>query len=251
MDIRKRILDQLQPAARDRTVADVRIGLGYTAVMLDDGRTGLALTVLQDGPRGCSLFDGELPLEGRQARAMLELIRSRDRIETALGLATANALANAHAGEMHHGDILEFIRPRPTDRVGMVGMFGPLLGPLRQRAKEVIVFERDRDKGDDFRPETAIREQLPRCDIALITATSIVNHSMDGFLHAAANCRETAILGPTTPLLPEVFRETPVTCLSGVIVSSPSDALRVVSSAGGMKHLKRFVDKVNLPLRAT
>jgi uncharacterized protein (DUF4213/DUF364 family) len=250
MDIRKRIRDRLEPTARGRTVADVRIGLGYTAVMLDNSRTGLALTVLQEGPHGCSLFDGELPLEGRQAGEMLEMIRSRDRIETALGLATANALANTHGGNIHYGDILEFIRPRPTDRVGMVGMFGPLLEPLRERAKEVIVFERDRTKGDDFQPETEIREQLPRCDIALITATSIVNHSMDGFLHAAANCREAAILGPTTPLLPDVFRDTPVTCLSGVIVSNPAHALRVVSSAGGMRQLKRFVDKVNLPLRA-
>jgi len=176
-------------------------------------------------------------------------ISSRDRIETALGLATANALANTHGGDIRYGDILEFIRPRPTDRVGMVGMFGPLPAPLRERAKEVIVFERNRGKGDDLQPETAIREQLPRCEIALITATSIVNHSMDGFLHAAANCREAAILGPTTPLLPDVFRDTPVTCLSGVIVSNPADALRVVSSAGGMRQLKRFVDKMNLPLR--
>jgi hypothetical protein len=52
MDIRKRIRDRLQPAALEKTVADVRIGLGHTAVRLDDGRTGLALTVLQEGPRG-------------------------------------------------------------------------------------------------------------------------------------------------------------------------------------------------------
>ena len=95
---------------------------------------------------------------------------------------------------------------------------------------------------------TAVMLDSGRTGVALITATSIVNHSMDEFIPAASNCREVALLGPTTPLLPDVFRDTPVTCLSGVVVSNPEQVLRVVSCPGGMRQLKRFVDKVNLPL---
>ena len=249
MELRTRIHEYLFPEAQGRTIADARIGLGYTAVRLDNGLCGLAFTVKQDTAHGCSLFDGELPLEGRPAEEVLGLIRSRDKLETALGMATANALANTYSQDLCHKDILEFLDLRSSDRVGMVGMFGPLLQPLRERAAEVIVFERDTSKGEHLQPESKIPEQLPGCRVALITATSIVNHSIDGFIHAAKNCREVAILGPTTPLLPELFRDTPVTCLSGVVVSSPSQVLRVVSSAGGMRQLKPFVDKVNLPLK--
>jgi hypothetical protein len=71
---------------------------------------------------------------------------------------------------------------------------------------------------------------------------------MDEFLHAAAGCREVVVLGATTPLLPAAFKHTPVTCLSGVVVTSPAEVLRVVSSAGGMRQFKGYVQKVNLPL---
>ncbi len=249
MNIRRKIREAVSPLAEERTLADVRIGLGYTAVMLDDGRTGVAFTFHQDMPERCSLFKGKLPLEGRSASAALELMASDEKIETAVGLATANALANVAGDHLKTGDILDFIRVRPEDRVGMVGMFGPLIRPLRQSARELLIFEKNQNRGPGLQPSTQIVKQLPDCQIAIITGTSIVNHSMDHFLHAAAACREVVILGATTPLVPAAFKDTPVTALSGVLVSNPSDVLRIVSSAGGMRHFKGYIQKVNLPLR--
>jgi len=249
MDIRNRIRDRLRTAAQARTVTSVRIGLGYTAVVLDNGQTGLAFTFHRDMPKRCSLFSGSLPLEGRSALALLNLIGSSKKIETAVGMATANALANVDSGRFKDGDILDFIKIRATDRVGMVGMFGPLIGPLRKTAGELIIFEKEDRPAESLQPDTQIPERLPDCQIALITATSIINHTMDQFLHCASNCREVVVLGASTPLVPEVFKDMPVTCLSGVVVSDPSAVLQVVSSAGGMRQFKGFVKKVNLRLR--
>ena len=249
MDIRKNIREQLASAAEGRTVADVRIGLGYTAVMLDDGRAGVAFTFHQDLPERCSLFKGRLPLEGRKANEVMALMDSQEKIETAVGLATANALANVSGEHLQGGDVLDYIQLLPEDRVGMVGMFGPLINPIRKAAKELLIFEKNQDRADGLQPSSEIVPQLPDCQVAFITATSIVNHSMDEFLHAAARCREVVVLGATTPLVPAAFKETPVTCLSGIVVSSPAEVLRIVSSAGGMRHFKGYVQKVNLPVR--
>jgi len=235
-------------AAEGRTVTDVRIGLGYTAVMIDDGRAGLAFTFHRDMPERCSLFKGRLPLEGSKASELMGLMDSQEKIETAVGLATANALANVSGARLKGGDVLDFIQLRPEDRVGMVGMFGPLIGPIRQTARKLLIFEKNQDRADGLQADSEIVRQLPDCQVAFITATSIVNHSMDEFLHAAANCREVVILGATTPLVPAAFKDTPVTCLSGVVVSSPAEVLRIVSSAGGMQHFKGWVEKVNLPV---
>lgn len=248
MDIRNQIKGQLQSAAKDRTIADVRIGLGYTAVMLDNGQTGVGFTFHQDMPERCSLFTGSLPLEGRPASEMLEFIGSSKKIETAMGMATANALANTDNALHRDGDVLDFIDIRSTDRVGMVGMFGPLIGPIRKTAAELVIFEKENHPAETLQPDSEITVQLPDFEVAVITATSIINHTMDHFLHAASNCREVVVLGASTPLVPEVFQNTPVTCLSGVIVSDPAAVLRIVSSAGGMRHFKGFVKKVNLPL---
>lgn len=249
MDIRKNIREQLASAAEGRTVTDVRIGLGYTAVMTDDGRAGVAFTFHQHMPERCSLFKGRLPLEGRKASEVMALMDSQEKIETAVGLATANALANVSGAHLKGGDVLDYIQLRPDDRVGMVGMFGPLIGPIRKSAKELLIFEKNQNRADGLQPASEIVHRLPDCQVAFITATSIVNHSMDEFLHAAANCREVVILGATTPLLPGAFKDTPVTCLSGVVVSSPAEVLRIVSSAGGMRHFKGWVEKVNLPVK--
>ena len=47
------VCDLLLPATDTHAVADVRLGLGYTAVQLDDGRRGLAYTYRDDLHEGC------------------------------------------------------------------------------------------------------------------------------------------------------------------------------------------------------
>jgi uncharacterized protein (DUF4213/DUF364 family) len=57
------------------------------------------------------------------------------------------------------------------------------------------------------------------------------------------------LLGASTPLIPEVFEETSVTFLSGIIITRPLDLLRIISEGGGMPLFKENVRKVNLSLR--
>jgi len=40
----EKVCDLLMPATAARSVSDIRVGLGYTAVQLDDGGCGLAYT---------------------------------------------------------------------------------------------------------------------------------------------------------------------------------------------------------------
>jgi hypothetical protein len=249
MDIRKRIRDALMFRAKTRHIDEVRIGLGYTAVTLDNGQAGVAFTFLRQMIHHCSLFPESIPLRDRPSMELLELLCSGRDLEISVGMATANALANTLEKEVYKGDILDFLDIRQEDRVGMVGMFAPLVKQLKERATELVVFEKNRSRAIGLMPETEIVNRLPDCQVALITATSIVNHSMDDFLHAAARCREVAVLGATTPLLPEAFADTPVTCLSGVVVKEPDEVMRVVSTAGGMQQFKSYVEKVNLPLK--
>ncbi len=248
MGIRERIRLALQDEAQQRRAADVRVGLSYTAVMLDNGSTGAAYTFHRDMPEGCRLFSGKLPLHGRRASELLELILSEEKVEASVGTAAANALANVPGSRLEKGDILDFISISPSDRVGMVGMFGPLIAPLRKKAGELLIFEKDTGKKDGLMPDSDIPKKLPSCQVALITATSIVNRTIDEILECTSSCREVVLLGATTPLVPAAFRDTPVTCLSGVIASEPEEVLRIVSTAGGMNRFKKVVEKVNLRL---
>lgn len=249
MNIRSRIRQNIERTAGHITAEDVRIGLGYTAVKLANGRTGVAYTFREPSFSGCSVFFGIRPLAGRPLSDLLAFLDSSDRIESAVGLAAANAAANVTPKHALPGDVLEGVQLLPSDRVAMIGFFGPLIPHLKERVHDLEIFEEDPDMDANTRPASEAPERLMRCNVAFITATTIVNNTIDALLDAARNCRAVVVLGSSTPLLPEVFGDTPVTCLSGIVVEDPAGMLQVVSEGGGTRFFKPFVKKWNVPVK--
>jgi len=249
MPINKKIRDLLMPRARGMCVKDVRIGLGYTAVLLENGQTGVAYTFHENIKKGCTVFKGLQPLAGREASNLLALLDSTDKIEMAVALATANALANTMRDGFLEGDSIEYLHIAPEDRVGMVGYFAPMIPRLKEKTSSLMIFEQIKQRRGDLLPEEEAYRFLPQCQVAMITSTSILNHTIEGLLDAARSCREVILLGASTPLLPEAFSGTPVTLLSGVVVTRPEEVLRIVSEGGGMRLFKKNIKKVNLSIK--
>ncbi|MBN2106797.1 MAG: DUF364 domain-containing protein [Deltaproteobacteria bacterium] len=253
------LLETLQASALakagDICVSDVRIGLGYTAVRLDTGSVGLAYTFRNKAESGCSVFQGKRPLAGSPVRDVLQYLSSGELLERTLGLAAANALFNTPAAteslpgcSSAGGDLLDVLALTKEDRVGMVGFFGPLVPVIRQRAGELIIFEENMARSDGLCPGSREAELLPACSVAIITATSIINNSFEHIAAAAVNCRITAVLGPSTPLEPDIFRGYGITHLSGVIGVDTAAILREVSEAGGTRFFMKWSKKINLIL---
>ena len=249
-----RLHDRVKEAALSRAegvyVVDVRIGLGYTAVLLDDGCAGVAYTFLDEAKGGCSVYRNVRPLAGRPAVDLLHLFDTGGRIESALALATANALLNRPDRDYRRGDILKQLQIRPEDRVGMVGHFAPLVAAIRKQAKALYIFEQIVLPQDNLLPVSEAEHLLPQCQIALLTSTAIINQTADHLLSLAGGCREIVFLGASTPLIPEVFEGTKVTMLSGVTVVDPAAIVQIVSEGGGMRFFKSSIEKVNLLLSA-
>ncbi len=243
--IREKIIQALGDKGRNEVVKDVRIGLGYTAVQLESDHTGLAFTFRQDLPGGCSVFHALRPLAGRPVEALLSFLNSDEKIEVTVGLAAANALINHQINGAEEGDILKVLDIHPGDEVGMVGYFAPMVPELKKRVKHLTIFEKWEHPGEIL-PEEVAFEQLPKCQIALITSTTILNNTIEPLLKAAASCREVVLLGTSTPLLKEAFKDTPVTMLSGIEVIDPKGILQMVSEGGGTRDFKNFVRKLNL-----
>jgi uncharacterized protein (DUF4213/DUF364 family) len=177
------------------------------------------------------------------------LLESSRPLERTIGLATANALVAARSPvAAAGGDILRVLGLRPTDRVGMVGCFEPLIAPLQAQVASLTIFERSGDRAAGVQPAERALDLLPTCSVALITFTTLITEGLEVLLEAAAECREVALLGPSTPLLPEVFADTPVTWLSGIRIENPAKVLRVVSEGGGTRNFSPYVQKVNLRL---
>jgi uncharacterized protein (DUF4213/DUF364 family) len=244
--VTERIESILADPARRVAVTEVRLGLGYSAVLLEDGGMGLAYTFRREARGGCCVFDGLRPLVDRPASDLLPLMGSADRIEAAVGLACACALANRGDKPYLRGDVLAHLTLGDDEEVGMVGYFGPLVEPVRSRVRRLTVYEWVDEPQGDVRPAREAAEGLGRCQVALITGTAIINHTIDGLLEASRGCRSVAILGASTPLLAEAFEDLNVSLLSGVVARDPASIFQVISEGGGMRQFGPHVDKVNL-----
>jgi uncharacterized protein (DUF4213/DUF364 family) len=246
--VRERIIQHLSPAAQERTVYRVQVGLIYSAVQLDTGAVGVAYTFPES--RECRAENGgeRRPLVGRKASILLSGLEGKDLLASALGLATANALLASRppSPHMRDGDVLEGLQLRSGDRVCMVGCFVPLLKSLQ--ARQISVTAVDQVPKPESLPAHEAEHHLPRSQVAIITATSLINGTLDHLLELSRCCREVALLGPSTPLLPEAFFGTPVTCLAGIRVREPEAVLQSIAEGQGFRLFKRYVRKVNIPM---
>lgn len=247
-----RIEETLAGFAGDRRVVDVRLGLKAVGVQLDDGRCGVAYRFLKDASCDSISRMGNETLAGRKATELLTWLCTENSLQRSVGLAVANTLTApfvlkaAESGKIVDGDILSAIKLTPGDRVAMIGYFEPMVDKIREKCA-LDIYELDTSIAPGLRESSAAPEGLRRCDVGLITSTTIVNGTIDRLLEAAVNCREVVMLGPSTPLVPEVFVGTPVTMLSGIVIDDDV-VLRVVSEGGSMRQLLPYVKKVNLRL---
>jgi uncharacterized protein (DUF4213/DUF364 family) len=163
----------------------------------------------------------------------------------AVGLGTLNALIAPPMSAVE-SDIADMLPVDADDSVGMIGYFGPLVEPFKQRARALHIFERRPDPEYGILPESAAKDLLPKCQVVVMTATALLNHTIDDLLDLCKKAREIAILGPSTPFLPEVFVRHGVTMLSGLQVIDAAQVLRIVSEAGGTRQFGRAVRKLSL-----
>lgn len=247
MTVKQKLRDVGADRCGDTRVHDVRIGLGYTAVQLEDGRAGVAYTMGRS-TAGCSVFRGSRPLAGKQAEQLLDFLQSSDLLESSVGLAACNAVCNVAPADALTGDVLTAVELLSSDRVVMVGFFGPLVPVIERRAARLDIFEEIEARAPGLRSADEACAALRNSHVAVITSTAVINNTIDDLLASASGCREVVLVGPSTPLVPEAFERTPVTMLSGIVVENPAGLLSVVSEGCGTRFFGPFVTKWNVSL---
>jgi uncharacterized protein (DUF4213/DUF364 family) len=247
MNLYEQLLERASSKGRGRIVVDVRIGLGYTAVKLDTGAIGLAYTLLEE-KKGCNVLAPEVAFSGRPADLVARYFLSPNLIEAGVGLATINAILNQSQTDFLYEDPLRLAQISQEDKVAMIGYFEPLAHRLRTMVSQFWVFERSEGRLAEALSEAEMAEYLPQATFAIVTSVTLINKTLTEILALLQGAREIVLLGPSTPLVPEVFRRTSITQLSGLIVKDEG-ILRVVSEAKGTKAFGSLVEKVNLRLR--
>lgn len=241
----RRLYEHLAGKGNTVHIEDVRIGLGYVGVALHDGGMGLA-ALLRSGLReGCTLLDRAGSLAGGKASDLLHcLVGGHTPLERSIGLATANALlaGGAPAGTE---DAIALMELTPADHVTMVGYFRPLVHQIQQRGAKLSIIEKNPKRAAVPDRKTSER-MLKECTVAIITATAILNDSIEEVLNGLGTPRHTAVIGPSTPLCREVFSGTPVTHLGGSVVMDNKKILQIISEGGGTPVMRPYLRFVNI-----
>jgi hypothetical protein len=92
---------------------------------------------------------------------------------------------------------------------------------------------------------------LNECTVAIITATTLLNDTLEEILNGLGNPRHVAILGPSTPLCPDIFQGTQVNHLGGSVVRDAYKVMRIISEGGGTPAMRPYLQFVNILLPKT
>lgn len=243
-----RLYERLEPDAKNRRIAELRIGLSYVGVRLDHGGTGLAAVLPDAASGGCTVLPAAGKHAGSSAADLLAYLpEGKNAVERAVGLAAANALIASSCDASEDREATTYFGLKPGEKVAMVGLFAPLVERIRATGAILTVIEKNPERLDLLPPDQK-QQALAGCDVAIITATTLLNHTLEETLAALASPRVVAVIGPSTPLLPAVFSGTPVTHLGGAVVADSTRVLQIISEGGGTPALRPSLRFVNLTI---
>jgi uncharacterized protein (DUF4213/DUF364 family) len=233
------LIDDLLATLPDGSIQEVRVGAFWTAVVVETAgqqRCGLASTLRDEdyhhgwGPTVRAAGS----LMTRSAQELAELARSCRPMETAIGMATINALLPMQEELWVDGNAEEVIAQHGAGkRVALVGHF-PFIPRIRERVGDLLVLEQQ-PRGEEL-PAEAAHRVIPRADVVALTGTTLLNHT---FQELMALCRPwtlVLVLGPSTPLSPVMF-DYGVHLLSGSVVEDVEAVVRAVSQGANFRQI--------------
>ena len=180
--------------------------------------TGLGLGMMTKGESIPALYPKGL--QGLPVKEAAKAAAGWNLREASFGLAAVNAYYNTSA---HMAALDCRVSPEVYATAGLelkgrtVGIIGHMRGPagLREQARAVYIIERVPKTGDY--PDAACDWILPRCDLVIITGSSLINKTLP---HLLSLCEDatTILTGPSVPMCPALL-DFGIDRLAGLVVT--------------------------------
>ncbi len=209
------------PQVRDNPDKSAEFG----AVILQDDSVGLMFMLLDDTLR--MMADSALPETwvGLNPVEMAQQFGQSDPVRKALGLGAINAIGQHVISRSKfpvdsETNSLAAFDPQPQDRIGMVGIFPPLVERLREQDIDLTVIELKQDlvqQEPRFRV-TLDPGALEGCNKILCTSTMLLNDSIDAMLKHCKQADQVAIIGPSAGFLPDPLFARGIDTVGGNVV---------------------------------
>jgi len=248
MKLNQKLYDRFCDQAQQIDIEILSVGLGYTAATTSDGGIGIAYTYFQE-KKSCMVLNQAFDFEGHRAIQMLEKIKSDNSVERSMALAVVNALNYKDALKLpedkYNVILSEMFGIGKGTKVAMVGFFGPLVKLFEEKKVKLEVLDESRKLG---RAEEFYQKLSTWAEVLLLTSTSILNNTTEKILAHAGDQLKTVMLGPSTPMVGQVFDHLPVHMLAGTVPLDKDGILKAVRHGAGTPILHKFSRKSYLSL---
>ena len=235
-NLRRELINGVRESGGD--AQRVVVGMNWTLVEGPHG-CGLAHTPARQASGCQAVPTGQLT--GRPLAELAKLAESWNPFETAIGLAAINARYDRYDLQSNNGN-----GPR-NGLAAFAGVEGPVsvvgrFPAIREYLPQARIIEQNPKPGEY--PAAAASRLLPDSEAVLITASTLVNHTLENLLDHSRDAR-VALVGPGTPLAP-TLHSYGIELLAGQVVEDPEGAARTVAEGGSVKALKPHCRQINL-----
>lgn len=249
MTLMDQVLAAAAPCLAGKAVEELVVGISLIGCCLSDGSVGVSYVMREELPNGCSAFPFAQQAEGKPAAEIAGwVVSGKDDLQRAVGAAVLDAASQSIAGipdDEKSGQPFGVAIGR-EDTVGMVGYIRPVAANIKTMAGKLVLFDHGvylRGGAPDVYPTEQEKELLPNCSVVILSGTTTINGTIDSLLRLCQNAREIVLVGTSTPMFPEGFRDTKVTRLAGAWWKNERrrEIFKLISLAVGISSLSPYM----------
>jgi uncharacterized protein (DUF4213/DUF364 family) len=208
----------------------------FMAILLDGGATGISYVLLPDEKMKEYTALQPLDFVGKNPRKFALEFGKDDPIKAMVSLAAINAICQHVMRETNYTvdsatDSLGLLSISAGDKVGMVGLFNPLIKTIKKAGAEMVVLEKKEHLVQTYPdlPITLDAAELSTCNKILCTSTTILNDSLDEILAHCSPAAFVSIIGPTAGYFPDPLFARGVDVVGGRVVKSGELLLQLLA----------------------
>ncbi|UCD80758.1 MAG: hypothetical protein JSW26_04820 [Desulfobacterales bacterium] len=208
----------------------------FMALSLAGGATGISYVLLPDEKEEDYTALQPPDFIGEDPRRFALEFGSDDPVKEMISLAAINAICQhvmrvADFPVDSATDSLGLLSLRAEDRLGMVGLFFPLIKHIKKAGAELVVVEKKEQliKKYPELPVTLDATKLKRCNKILCTSTTILNNSLEEILGHCAPDALVSIIGPTAGYFPDPLFNRGVDVVGGRVVKDGELFLQLIA----------------------
>lgn len=230
MKILRKLISSIE---KDEPVREVIISTHSTLV--SSQRCGISSTLLSTKPHGEDVIRDAGFLHLKTAKELVNYALSENPLETSIGLAAINSIIEINPDMAIPMDAsLLATRLSIGKNVTVVGHF-PFIPRLKEVASQCWVLEQNPIPGE-YSAENA-KDIIPQSDLIAISASTLINHTLENLLEFSRKDAIVMLIGPSTPLSPLLF-EFNIGVLSGILVENERQVLNAVSQGAIFRQMQ-------------